>query len=196
MPGGCQASVCSGRQKSGCGCPPSLARRQMSRNGTLGHFICRRRRQDSTWSAAWYKNNKHTDESIVRICTVLFIFFFTWQVQKGDTGKEMKKYRAAAAARYFFISFPVSPFCTCQVKKKIKSTVQIRTMLSSVCLLFLYHAADQVLSCLRLLHIKCPKVPFLLIWRLAKLGGQPQPDFCLPLQTEAWHPPGNIGIPY
>lgn len=33
---GCQASVCSGRQKLTCGYPPSLARSQNTRAGILG----------------------------------------------------------------------------------------------------------------------------------------------------------------
>ena len=33
---GCQASVCSGRQKSDCGYPPSIARSQNIRPGILG----------------------------------------------------------------------------------------------------------------------------------------------------------------
>ena len=36
---GCQASVCSGRQKSICGYPPSVARRQENRNRHSGDIL-------------------------------------------------------------------------------------------------------------------------------------------------------------
>ena len=51
---GCQASVCSGRQKSDCGYPPSIARSQKVRGGILGITIQKR---EQSFGAALLKLN-------------------------------------------------------------------------------------------------------------------------------------------
>ena len=80
--GGCQASVCSGRQKPKCGCPPSLARRQIVRTGILGFTneesseqsllfitsVCRKRASDAFSVFPCRKGASGTLPVLFRIC--------------------------------------------------------------------------------------------------------------------------------
>ena len=58
LPAGCQASVCSGRQKAGCGYPPSFGQESKLRETAFWACLINKRKDDVAQKAGIQKSNK------------------------------------------------------------------------------------------------------------------------------------------